>query len=231
MKKRVFTVALALCLAAIVGFGTLAYFQSQKQVTNYFAVAGVTDPTDPDATINTDELFSIKLEETVVGGTGKTETGNTYTDILPGDVLVKDPTVTNTGKYDAWVRVKVVISDAAAWQTACAAHNITKLDAIFGGYDETKWTRYDDPVKDTAADTLTYVFYLNDPLTAATGTAAAGSATLFSSFTVPGVFTVEEMSALATFNIEITAEAIQVRNTADNAKDAFGAAYWVEPTA
>lgn len=217
MKRRTLTLALIVCMVAIIGMGSLAYFQSHKTVTNYFAVAGVDDPTDPSATIDPDTLFSIKLEETDVSKTdgSKTESGNTYTGILPGDVLTKDPTVTNTGKYDAWVRVNVVVSDAAAWTAACQKHEITNLENIFSGYVDADWTRYDAPAADTAADTLTYTFYLNKEL------APEASAVLFEKMTIPSAFDSDDLSSLATFNLEITAEAIQVRNTADNAKDAF----------
>ena len=129
MKKRTFAVAMIICLVAIIGFGSLAYFQASKNLTNYFAVAGVADPTDPDATIDPDDLFSIRLDEKnldIMTGTARTEEGNVYKDILPGDKLEKDPTVTNTGKYDAWVRVKVTVTDAADWMEVCAKdHNKT----------------------------------------------------------------------------------------------------------
>ena len=153
------------------------------------------------------------MDEAVYQAAGRTEEGNVYKDIMPGDLLAKDPTVTNTGKYDAWVRVKVTVSDAAAWQAACAKHGISQLDEIFGGHDETAWARYDVPAVQN--DTVTYVFYLLEDL------APGEQATLFESLTVPGEFDSDDLSSLATFNIEITAEAIQVRNTADNAKDAF----------
>ena len=213
MKKKLLITAALICVIALLGVGTFAYFQSQKNLTNYFAVAGVSDIYDDDATVNANQLFSIRLDESVYQAAGRTEEGNVYKDILPGDLLAKDPTVTNTGKYDAWVRVKLAVSDAAAWQAACQKHGITDLTTIFGGFDSTAWTRYDAPA--VANDTITYVFYLNAEL------APEAQAVLFETFTVPGAFDSDDLSSLATFNIEITAEAIQVRNTADNAVEAF----------
>ena len=218
MKKRIFIVALAVCLIATIGFGTLAYFQSNKYLTNYFAVAGVDDPTDPDVTISPDALFSITLDETDITKNDKsrTESGNTYTGILPGDTLIKDPTVTNTGKYDAWVRVKVEVSDFTAWQTACAKHGITNLTDIFKGHEESEWLQGQiDFVEDKQNDTATFVYYYYDKVK------PGDSVRLFESITIPAAFDVKDMASLATFQLKITGEAIQAANTGDNAKDAF----------
>lgn len=217
MKRRTFTLAVVICLLAIVGFGSLAYFQASKNVTNFFAVAGINSPTDPTETIDPDKLFSIKLDETDVRDANvRTEEGNIYENILPGTRLVKDPTVTNTGKYDAWVRVKVEVSDYTAWATACTKHGINDLSAIFDGHVAADWARGEaDEGYDAATDTYTFVYYFNDPV------APNGTATLFEAVVIPAAFDLEDMVSLSTFQIRITGEAIQVANTKDNAKEAF----------
>ena len=218
MKKRIFSVALAICLIATIGFGTLAYFQSSKDLTNYFAVAGIQDPTDPTETIDPNELFSIKLDETDItkDDNTRTEDGNTYTNILPGDELKKDPTVTNTGKYEAWVRVKVTVTDYTAWAAACEKHNITDLAAIFKGHDADAWERGSaDETYDETADEFTFVYYYKNKV------AANGTAKLFDSIVIPADFDIEDMVSLSTFQFKITGEAIQAANTGETAKDAF----------
>lgn len=217
MKKRTFIVALIICMVAIIGIGSLAYFQASKNLTNYFAVAGVSDPTDPSATIKPDELFSIKLEETDIRDGGKTETGNTYTDILPGVTLKKDPTVTNTGKhFDAWVRVKVTVTDAEDWIAACQKHGITDLATIFNEYDATKWDReIAEDVHSVTNNTLTYTYYYKEKV------APEGTAKLFDSITIPAVFDIEDMASLATFQLKIVGEAIQADHTGETAQKAF----------
>lgn len=220
MKKRTFILAVIVCLVAMIGVGSLAYFQSSKNLTNYFAVAGIQDPTDPSETIDPESLFSIKLDETninVMTGFGdRTETGNIYTGILPGDTLVKDPTVTNTGKYDAWVRVKVTVTDAADWQTVCAKHGITDLSTIFNGFDGKLWDReLVEDVIDTENNTITYTYYFK------TKVAPGEQATLFESITIPAQFDVNDMAALSTFQLNIVGEAIQAANTGDTAQEAF----------
>ena len=222
MKKRVFTVALVICLVAIVGFGSLAYFQSSKNLTNKFYVAG-TGPNGP-SSIDPDDLFSIKLDEQVINSQDRTENGNTYEGILPGDTLDKDPTVTNTGKYNAWVRMKVTVTDYSAWVAACGKHGITDLGVLFEGFDDTKWERgiYDEK-HNTTADEFTFVYYYLAEL------APEESATLFTAVKIPSTFDVEDMASLATFEFKITAEAIQAANTGANAKAAFRD-LWVEAT-
>ena len=221
MKRRTFALALALCLLLIIGFGTLAYFQSSKNLTNYFAVAGIVDPDDPDATIDPnatispDALFSLKLDEEKNDKSGeRTEEGNTYLNIMPGDTLKKDPTVYNTGKYDAWVRVKVTVTDATDWIAVCRKHSITDLTKIFNGYKAADWVRY--PEEDVKKNNeITYTYYLKNKL------AANQQATLFESVTIPATFDVNDMAALATFQLKITGESIQAVNTGDTAKEAF----------
>lgn len=215
MKRRIFVIGLALCLLLIVGAGTLAYFQSSKNLTNYFSVAGY-DPENPDEPVDPDALFSLKLDEKNIAGDGRTETGNTYTEILPGDTLVKDPTITNTGKYDAWVRMKVTVTDAADWQNVCEKHNITDLASIFNGYVDADWHRNVAEDKfDTANNTITYTYYLKKTL------APEKTATLFKSITIPAIFDIDDMSALSSFDLKIVGEAIQARNTGDSAVEAF----------
>lgn len=89
MKKKLVTLcaALALCATAIVG-GTLAYFTDNKTATNTFTVGNVeitlTEPKWTDA-----------------------ETAGKHTNVYPGQMLDKDPTVTNSGNNACYVRIKV----------------------------------------------------------------------------------------------------------------------------
>lgn len=217
MKKRAFAVALVVCLIAVLGFGTLAYFQASGDLLNKFFVAGY-DPNNPDVPVDPETLFSIKVDEEDILNGGRTEDGNTYTDLMPGMTLKKDPTITNTGKYDAYVRVIITVTNANAWQTACAKHGITDLADIFNGYVDADWTR--DPAEDKAdatADTITYTYYYNASV------APGASATLFDSLTIPEQFDVYDMSSLTKWELQIVGEAIQSKNIeAANAQEAFG---------
>ena len=178
----------ALLVAATVG-ATLAYLTDQKSVTNTFTVGNV----------------AIKLDEPA----WNEEVAHVA---VPGAEFDKDPTVTNIGANDAWVRVNVTLSDWSAFSTAAAAHSITDLTTVFGGFETSKWTLADTPAVDTTNDTVTYSYYYNTKLTPTGETATTGA--LFTKVTIPGVFTEDEMAAIngndkTGFTITVTADAIQ----------------------
>lgn len=212
-KRRILIASLVVCLAAIMAFGSLAYFTAQDRVQNKFYTAAY-DPTDPDKPITGNDLFSIKVYETdntKTDGT-KTESGNTYEKIQPGDVLAKDPTVENTGKYDAYIRVNVTFDKAAEWENIIPEDS--ELTALFGGIDSAKWTQ-SGKIEDTTANTVTYSYYLNEAL------APDATATLFSTVTIPTYINATQFATIASFNITITADAIQSANTG-TVTEAFG---------
>ncbi|MCL2352969.1 MAG: SipW-dependent-type signal peptide-containing protein [Firmicutes bacterium] len=98
MKRKFVTIAAAALLAASVGLGmSLAYFHDSKTVTNEFTSAGNND--DGSGT-------GIGLEEP----NWDPDNGS---DILPGDVIPKDPTVTNL-LGPSYVRFVVTVVDKDA---------------------------------------------------------------------------------------------------------------------
>lgn len=244
MKKRnILTLALVICLIAIMACGSLAYFTDKEAVTNIFKTS-FDDATDKDGDGDIDDddikdsIFSIVVYETDNTKTDGSVTyeGNTYDEILPGTTYDKDPTIKNTGSYDAYIRVHVTVNKAQEWANAIAKH-MEQLDTdkdgkydltgIFDEFDATKWSRFGgepgivevtekDP--ETGADvvvdtTLTYTFYLNKEL------AVDETATLFKKVTIPACFDVDDMLALREFNLEITADAIQKMNTGGDSED------------
>ena len=238
MKKRnILSLALVICLIAIMACGSLAYFTDKESVTNVFQTS-FDDAKDKDGEGDIDDddikdsIFSIVVYETDNTKTDGSVTydGNTYDEILPGITYDKDPTVKNTGSYDAFIRVHVTVNKAEEWTKAIAKH-MEQLDTdkdgkydltgICGDFDKNMWTRFGeepevvkvtekDPEtgKDVVVDTtLTYTFYLNEEL------AVDKTATLFKDVTIPACFDVDDMLALREFNLEITADAIQSMNT------------------
>ncbi len=214
-KKKIFVAAIAVCLVAILSFGTLAWFNATDKVTNKFMVT--------DSEQDPDKIFSVELYETKVDENGKPVTpyektdSNTYDDIAPGDLLTKDPTVENTGKYDQWIRLKVTLTNATNWVNALAACGITDLNDIFVDYDGNLWQSEgnDVPNVDTATDTLTFTYYLKDKLE------PTETATLFTAVKIPEVFDQDYMSYLNEFELNIVAEALQYDNTGDTCFEAF----------
>ena len=207
-KKKVFVLALAVCLAAVLSAGTLAWFSATDRVSNDFLVADSEDTT-PEA------IFSVDVwEYTETSPTDKVPTGDTYTDVLPGDVLKKEPHVANTGHYDQYVRVIVEISDAAVWQRALGNEfNDDTLLSAFGGFDVTKWNHVTSEVAD---DKIRIVLYANDVLK------SGDDITVFKTVTVPAALTQESAAALGGgFTVEVKAQAVQTENVGDNAYAVF----------
>ena len=222
-KKKVFVVALAVCLIAILSLSSLAWFSDADEVTNEFMISTSDDPTDPD------DIFSVDIWENVdEDGDGQTDkiaigdntNGATYEHIYPSQTLVKEPHVENTGIYDQWIRVKVTVTKAREWNAICAdladpADKPYELANIFKGHDEAKWT-VGDVVYSDADDTLTYTYYLNEKLE------PGKDELLFTEIVLPELLTQYHMATLdGGFSLKLVAEAIQADNTGDTAQEAF----------
>lgn len=217
-KKKVFSLALVVIMVAILSFSTLAWFSDADDVTNNFGIAG-SDTGKPE------DVFSVDVWEEVPDGDDADQDpdivdednvndSHTYENILPGDLLLKTVHVENTGKYDQFVRVKVTMSDAAAWQSILpAGYDLTQ---IFKGYDDTLWIRVDEPAYDATADTITYTFYLEQILLPGT------DVELFTHVEIPSWLSQVHMARLTNgFAMDIVAEAVQTKNVGANALEAF----------
>ena len=197
-KRRVLVLALAVCLTAILAIGgTLAYFTDQDSATNTFTMgAGVSI-----------DLFEHNAD-------GKEVDERTYGNVVPGVAYDKDPAVRNIGSSDAWIRMNVTLTRYSVFKAAAKEYGVTDLSTIFGGHDESKWTRAGIT---EGTDSITYSYYYNTVLAPEEVTAP-----LFTSVTIPGVFTVEDLDGLSSFEIQITADAIQ-KDPFTGAAEAFRA--------
>ena len=222
-KKKVVVASLAVSLVAILSFGTIAWFSDTDEVTNKFMVA--TSDEDKDSIFSVDVFEQVDEDnDGIFEGKGDYDnvySGYTYEDILPGDNLGKKPWVRNTGSYNQYVRVKVTIDNAAAWQTIFTKYGLT-LNDIFLGHDEAEWSRNDDETTvDVNADTMTYVYYLDRILEPHQD--GGKDAYLFTSVMIPTELTREDMAefALGEFSLKILAEAVQTEHVGANAIEAF----------
>ena len=221
-KKKVFVIAVAVCLIAIISMSTLAWFTDSDDVTNKFMIA-TSDDVEPD------DIFSIDVWENVPGKDNNQD-DYTYEDILPGDVLKKEVNVENTGYYDQYVRVTVTVSDAAAWMTALNTNGkIPHLNKIVEGFNqpETIWVDY------TAAqvgDDLVYTMYYQHILLGDQESIYDGAGkhqdvvTLFTAVKIPETMTVEQAAAFKhEFAIDVKADAVQTENLGINRSQGEGA--------
>lgn len=121
MKKKVVAAIMSVALVAAVGIGgTLAYLSSQSNtVENVFTVGkGFIDDGEHTGLFIDEVEYEEKNDKNVMTGT-RTEEGNTYVNLYPGDEFIKDPTVHMVGgSVESYVFVKVTGVDALEDTTA-----------------------------------------------------------------------------------------------------------------
>ena len=221
-KRKIMMLSLALCMVAILAIGgTLAYFTDTETATNVFTVGGV------DIT-----LFESKVrpEDDAEGfpgyvdddGADRTVTENTYESLLPGSYICKDPTVTNVGETDAYIRVSIKHNNQDAIFNAFESE--AAFLASLQGMSETlpKVEHIDMAWKlnrntyTLNADEKIYVFWLTDALS------TDEYVTLFTGIQIPKDFDEADMQAFDRLNISIWSDAIQADGFA-NVQAAFEA--------
>lgn len=168
MKKKLTVIVTAVTLVALIAIGaTLAWFTDSKEVTNVVTMGNV-------RITLTEPIFSAEHEN------------NTIADVLPGQPIVKDPTIENVGNNDAYIRTKIeIVSENENFTADRAAEVEAALDVTDG------WVKGEDG----------YYYYQN------VLAAGADPITLFTGLTIPTSWG-NEMKDV-TFDINITAYAIQ----------------------
>ena len=131
MKKNkiMLSVISGLLVAAVAVGGTLAYLSDKSNmVTNTFNVGSGYTTEDPHTGLWLDETAKTGDENpTAVDTKNRTEEGVAYTDLLPADVIAKDPTFHLTdGSVESYVFAEVKGLDALV-----ASNFIIKADNVF----------------------------------------------------------------------------------------------------
>lgn len=171
-KLAIGLTASVLCITFVAG-GTLAYFTDRDSRTNVVTLGHVAGT----------------LTETGEYVRNDNTSGKDYSNVKPGDVLSKDPTVNlESGSEDAYVRVKI---DYKGLTDEQAADIESALDIQEG------WTKSEDGY-----------YYYNAILSNKDD--MVKSSTLFTKVTIPTEWGNDE--ADITFNIDATAEFIQADN-------------------
>lgn len=184
-KKKAIPMLAAVALVAVVGVGsTLAYFTDSEDVSNVVTMGHV------DITLYETDDNDASDEVEI------TEDGLKFENIMPGDILDKDPSVkVNAGSADAYIRVKMDIVPAeGSTITAddfCLLRESIKADVAESG----EW--YYNPDGE--------YFYYKEKMTT-----DSDAAVLFDTVTIPTAW--GNNTADQSFTIEIQAEAIQADN-------------------
>lgn len=228
MKTKSKALLLTLCAVLLVAasvLGTMAYLTSTDTVTNTFTVGKV----------------EIKLDETdVTSPAGPRVQANSYK-LMPGTTYTKDPTVTvKAGSEESYVRMKVTFNNAKEIIALCTdpeyADEVTGVENAFPlirmvNFVKANAAKWDGIIPDNmvetedmlampkyfaydkTADTLTYIFYYRETVTAPTADVVLP--VLFNSITVPEWVTGAQLAKLNNFKITVVAEAIQTGSFAD----------------
>lgn len=219
-KKKILVVALIVCLVAIISAGSLAWFTASDDVTNEFFVGTTDDDTSADDVFGVDVWE--KDENGNVIGKDTAPDGIEYTNILPGDVLAKEPYFENTGVHPQYLRATVTVSSGDVLKTAMGTEwNLPTT--LFNGFDSNLWLA-DSVTYDTTNDEIVYIFYYKKVLEANTYSDA-----LFTDVVIPAALTLDQAQSMAgdMFTVKVSGEVIQSENlpNATDAKSAFEL-YW-----
>lgn len=220
-KTKVFTLALAVCMIAILSMGSLAWFTDSNEVKNDFFITNSED--------GADAIFSVNVwEQKDTNGDGDfnesgdiayAENGLTYNDILPGDELSKIAHVENTGSYDQYIRVTVKINNAAIWK-ACLGDNFNDatLLSLFGGFDIASWGEISTAV---VGNDIVITMYYNEILD------VEGNIVVFDTVNIPNELTRDQAAYMGAngFSIIVTADAVQTENLGIDLTDSVCDAY------
>lgn len=200
-KKKLITMLSALTLVAVVGIGaTLAYFTDSKEIANVVTMGhveiGLTE-TEVEYDEETGEYVQ-KDEKTI------TEEGLEFDDVIPGQTVPKDPTITvSKSSADCYVRALVTVESTDIAEADMALLEAAIADEITK--EGTGWSANEDG----------YYYY-------AASLSAEENCTLFETVMIPAEW--NNQQADKSFAIKIKAEAVQADYLADDVllKDAAG---------
>lgn len=239
MKKK--SLVMLLCAIMIVtsaAFGTIAYLTDRDSIKNTFTVGNVdivVDETDVDA--NGDPIYPDGTTFDPDGNPfdpdgnpvkpNRTTEDNEYP-LVPGDVLLKDPTLTvKAGSKESYVRMVVTINKASELKTIFDQLQIMYPgDFVNGflpeehveGWNSTTWP-CTSMLRDPGTNTIRLEFRYCDTVVA-DDTVDTVLPALFTGIKVPGKITYEQLNTLDGLVIEVEGHAIQ-KTTFDNADDAW----------
>ena len=209
--EKIIIITIALIAIVTIGLGTYAYFNVSK--SSDIILTMTYDPDDPPIP---DDDFSMRLYEH--DENGNEVSSRTYNDIIPGSKVDKDPTIINTGKYDMWVRMNVIFTNASNWIDVSNRNNLNgPIDVLKGISND--WYYKNDRVIDSTNNTITYTFYYKNILS------SNQKVVLFNKVEIPTSFNDNDMQKLNNFQIKVTADAIQKDNTSDSCFESFEN-YW-----
>ena len=231
MKKKIIALAVAAVMLAIAVIGgTYAYFTDNEEATNVFTVGNV-DITLYESTLHRAGAYGGNGEasdDEIIADAAEYQAYLAEQELMPGVSVKKMPYVKNTGKSDAYVRIRVMIPSALDLDCLNSSVVCTSaLDEEFSRPAGVSKYAVDSTVTVDGVEYDVYTFIRNEAL-------AGGEMTywnVWNNITMDADTTMEEYNAYVAagaidangqFNVLVQADAIQAA-TFDNAVDAFAA--------
>ena len=226
MKKKIFAIAVAACLAVLMIAGaSLAYFTDTKDYTNVFTAGNVTISLT-EAPTEKDEYRNVV---TVDGERVDVNPNTVYNPLFPKQTIAKDPTIKNIGTEEAYFGAIITITNVAPSEGA-ALGNVKKVLAPTAN-DANGRTYVGDFIKDlpaaadatvtieeTASGFVVYVVYN-------AAYAKDAFAVVFTGMEIPSAWNNNEMAELNGMKIDVKAYATQTAGMTAGSlaalKDAF----------
>ena len=225
MKKSMFLSTIMFLLSIVMFVGsTIAYFTDSKHTVNTFTSGNVAI-TMSEAVTYRDENGNLVADTTKPRVHGSEQgTVHDYGIIHPGQVICKDPLVRNIGGNDAWVAVKVTLTDGAGDLCKLMGYNVDLSDMIDielmlnGGLlaesvHVGEWNGFDNvchndryamvQIPSRANGTYEFYFFMLSPL------AKDQSFYVFDTMTIWNGWDNEDMQELRELKIDVSAYAVQ----------------------
>lgn len=236
--------SLLLLLVSVLAFAgsTIAYFSDVKQTANTFTAGNVSIVLSESA-ITRDNAGNVIADTSKPRVLGTAEgTLHNYGIVYPGQVICKDPTVRNCGSGDAWVAVKVTLTDGEGDICKVMGYDPDETDMIdietmlSGGLLDEKvhvgtWNGIENvchneryamvQVASRANDTYDFYFFMLSPV------AKGDSFTVFDTMIIDEIWDNDEMKELSDFKINVCAYAVQLYSF-DSCFDAMTTAFGSE---
>ena len=220
-KKRVFAIALAVCIFVLsIAGSSLAYFTDVKEYTNVFTAGNVK--------ITLTEAVASKDDTTgnIVIADSNTRTefnqNSVYNPLFPKQIIEKDPRITNTGSETAYVGAIISITNTVVNGHTGNIKNVlgddkTAVDEFITGLPTTGATV---TIVETTAGFDIYVVYT-------AGLAKNEYVDVFAGIEIPKTWNNTEMEAVNGLQIKVNAYATQTAGMGTDAlaalKEAFDA--------
>lgn len=201
---------------------TIAFFSDRKQVTNTFTSGNVKIVLSESA-VKDDGSGNLiaDIEKPRIFGTADSAT-NDYGIIHPGQIIYKDPTITNSGNTEEWIAAKVTLYDGAGDLTEIMAYEgYEDLDIeimLSGGLLDEKvhvheWNGFSNvclsdnyamvQVPNASEGKFEFFFFMLKPVK------SGESVVVFDHINIPAYWSGTEMQQLANLRIDIEAFGVQ----------------------